>query len=126
MMLKPARDFDSALIADLNSRLAVGTLVIAQRATGVCSVGEPGMCYERYEVGGRPGWSFIFAKGGYDGFSPSEVADLLLIKPMIADYLRDYRFTNVTRLANDYRRGLFNRAFELVHPPHPAKAFPHP
>ena len=48
-------------------RLCVGSLVIAKRDTRVCRVGEPGVCYEVYQLDGRPGWSFLFEQGGHDG-----------------------------------------------------------
>ena len=48
----------------------LGTLAVATRATGICRAGELGVCCELYRIGDRPGYSFIFERGGYDGFSP--------------------------------------------------------
>jgi hypothetical protein len=50
--------------------IQVGSQVIAKRASGLNAVGERGVCYEVYQLGGRPGYSFILERGGYDGFSP--------------------------------------------------------
>jgi hypothetical protein len=54
--------------------IQVGSLAIATRASGVCDVGERGVCDEVYALGGRPGYSFLFEQGRYDGFSPEDVA----------------------------------------------------
>ena len=59
-------------------------LVIAKRTTGVCDVGERGVCDEAYTLpdgkGDRqPDWSFIFESGRHDGFSPDEVELILEI-----------------------------------------------
>ena len=56
------------------SAIQVGTLAVAKRDTGVCAAGERAVCYEVYQLDGRAGYSFIFERGGYDGFSPDEVA----------------------------------------------------
>jgi hypothetical protein len=40
--------------------IQIGSLAIATRASGVCDVGERGVCYEMYELAGRPGCSFLF------------------------------------------------------------------
>ena len=59
---------DSAL------KISVGSLVTAKHATGICHSEESGVCYEVYQLENRPGYSFIFQRGGYDGFSPDEVS----------------------------------------------------
>ena len=46
----------------------VGSRVIAKRTTGVCDMGERGVCYEEYTLpdgkgSRRPGWSFLFEQG---------------------------------------------------------------
>jgi hypothetical protein len=71
-------------------------VAIATRQSGVCDPGERGVCYEVYELGGRPGYSFIFEKGRYDGFSPEEVAMLLEVTPTVCHTVTDYQFRNVT------------------------------
>ena len=91
--------------------IQVGSLAIATRASGVCDVGERGVCYEVYALGGRPGYSFIFDKGRYDGFSPEDVALFLTITGEVCTAVADYHLTNVTRLSRDFAQGLFATAF---------------
>ena len=95
--------------------IQVGTVAIATRASGVCEVGEIGICYEVYTLGSRPGYSFIFEKGRYDGFSPEDVSMFLNVTDTVCDKVADYQFTNVTRLMHDFRLGRFAEAF----PPRP-------
>ena len=59
----------------------VGTLAVAVRDTAVCRAGEVGVCYDVYKIGGRPGYAFLFQDGGYDGFSPSDIARFLEVQP---------------------------------------------
>jgi len=89
----------------------VGSIAIATRTTGVCDIGERGVCYEVYVLGGRPGYSFIFESGRYDGFSPDEIGLMLTITSDVCASVRDYQFTNVTVLERDFRRGVFAEAF---------------
>lgn len=96
---------------DRLTHLGVGSLVIARRDTAICSVGERGVCYEQYRLGNRPGWSFIFERGGYDGFSPDEVELMLEVTGEVCPAVADYQFTNVGRLTADFRRGRFAPAF---------------
>jgi hypothetical protein len=86
-------------------------VAIATRASGVCDAGERGVCYEVYTLGGRPGYSFIFEKGRYDGFSPEDVAMFLTVTDTVCEKVADYPFTNVTRLMRDFERGRFADAF---------------
>ena len=88
-----------------------GTVAIATRQSGVCDPGERGVCYEVYELGGRPGYSFIFEKGRYDGFSPEDVAMFLEVTPTVCHTVADYQFRNVTRLLRDFTHGRFAEAF---------------
>jgi hypothetical protein len=91
--------------------IQVSSLAIATRTSGVCDVGERGICYERYTLGGRPGYSFIFEQGRSDGFSPEDVALFLTITGAICAAVADYQFTNVTRLSRDCAQGRFAAAF---------------
>jgi hypothetical protein len=93
-----------------NGRIGVGSTVVARRATGVCDVGEAGVCYEVYTLDNRPGYSFIFQSGRYDGFSPDEVATMLRVTGR-CDALAGYEFRNVQQLCRDYEAGLFALAF---------------
>ncbi len=91
--------------------IQVGGLVIAKRASGVCAAGERGVCYERYQLGGRPGYSIVFQRGGYDGFSPDDVELFLEVTGRVCPEVADYSFTNVTQLDRDFRAGRFAAAF---------------
>jgi len=88
----------------------VGTLVRLKLDCLDNEAGTTGVCYEVYELGARPGYSFIFENGRYDGFSPDEV-DMFLEE--LGDYnpISYYDFTNVITLSEDFRRGVFDEAF---------------
>jgi len=92
--------------------ISVGSVAIAKRSSGVCDPGDLGVCYEVYELDGRPGYSFIFERGRYDGFSPEDVELFLFIcftEPSIAGY----EFTNVLQLVRDFCAGRFAAAFPV-------------
>jgi hypothetical protein len=91
--------------------IKVGSQVIAKRASGVNAPGERGVCYEVYQLGGRPGYSFIFERGRYDGFSPQDVEMFLHVTGQHCPAVADYQFANVTRLARDFEQGRFAEAF---------------
>ena len=95
--------------------IQVGSLAIATRASGVCDVGERGVCYEVYALGGRPGYSFLSEQGRYDGFSPEDVAMFLRITGEVCAAVADYQFINVVRLIRDWAQGRCAAAF----PPQP-------
>lgn len=99
--------------------IQVGTVAVATRQTGVCEVGEPGVCYEVYELDGRPGYSFIFASGRYDGFSLDEVDMMLHVTGTVCQPVSGYRFKNVLRLKRDFQAGFFDPAFPLISAPPP-------
>ena len=90
--------------------ISVGTLAVATHDTAVCRAGEVGVCYDVYEIGGRPGYSFLFQDGGYDGFSPDDVARFLDVHPARDEAASAYTFRNVERLRRDYERGHFQSA----------------
>jgi hypothetical protein len=81
------------------SAIRVGSIAIAKHASGVCRAAEPGVCYEMYELDGRPSYGFIFAKGDYDGFSPDDVEIFLHVTGERSAVLAGYRFENVGQLA---------------------------
>lgn len=90
--------------------IEVGTLAVARRDTAVCRAGEVGVCYDVYELAGRPGYGFLFQRGGYDGFSPGDVAAFLDVQPVRDARTSGYAFVDVERLRRDYERGLFRSA----------------
>lgn len=71
------------------------------------------MCYEIYTLEGRPGYSFIFEKGDFDGFSPRDVETFLEVFDLVVPSVTTYTFTNVSRLVQDYRKGRFAEALEM-------------
>jgi len=93
--------------------IQVGTIAIATLASGVCDVGETGVCYEVCELADRPGYSFIFERGRYDGFSLEDVEMFLHVTDRVAPGIEGYEFRNVTRLLQDFREGRFADAFPL-------------
>ena len=92
--------------------IQVGTLAMATRDTGVCRAGELGGCYELYTIGNRPSTSFIFERGGYDGFSPQDLEMFLEVTAVVFKSIASYRFTNVGQLLKDFSAGRFAEAFD--------------
>jgi hypothetical protein len=95
----------------MSTAIRVGSIAVAMRTTGVCEVGEVGVCYEVYELVNRPGYSFIFEQGRHDGFSPDEVDMMLSPTGGVCPVVADYKFSNVGQLIVDYHRGCFAPAF---------------
>ena len=93
-----------------NINVEVGRIVKAKMKTGVCDIGETGVVYEQYGIGGRPGWSVIFEKGRYDGFSPDEVERFLEVTDLVDAKVSSYQFINVMKLSDDFRNGFFDSA----------------
>lgn len=93
--------------------IQVGTLAVAKRDSSVCKEGEYGVCYEVYQLGDRPGYAFIFERGGYDGFSPFDVELFLEVTNLVVPSVTNYEFANVGRLVQDYRAGRFAEALNM-------------
>ena len=91
--------------------IQVGSLALATRASGVCDIGERGVCDEVDALDGRPGFSFLFAQGRYDGFSPEDVAMFLRITGEVCAAVADSQFINVVRLTRDWAQGRCAAAF---------------
>jgi hypothetical protein len=87
--------------------IQVGTLAIAKKDSAICSVGGMRVCYDLYIIGDPPGYSFIFERGGYDGFSPEDIALFLEVTDVVFPSIANYTFENVTRLERDYHDGRF-------------------
>ena len=90
--------------------IQVGTLAVATKNTAICRAEELGVCYELYQLGNRPGYSFIFERGGYDGFSPEDVEMFLEVTGVVFHSIESYRFTDVGQLLKDFLAGRFNEA----------------
>ena len=103
------------------SPIQVGSQVIAKRVSGVCDPGERGVCYQVYELAGRPGWGFIFERGGYDGFSPEDVDTFLEVTGEVCQEMADYQFRNVWQLCRDFQRGRFDPVFHVKHHGNPGR-----
>jgi len=82
-----------------------------KRKSGVCDVGECGVCYEVYELGDSPGYSFMFEKGQHDSLSASEVDMFWQVTDAICQSVVDYQFTSAVRLMRDDDSGRFALAF---------------
>jgi len=91
--------------------MTVGSLV---RLKVKCLGNEPGtlgVCYSVDHTLGRPSYGIVFPNGEYDGFSPAEMGSFL--EPAgFSSSVQDYQFTNVIRLSEDCRRGVFNIALQ--------------
>lgn len=93
--------------------ISVGTTM--QLKTNVLgnAPGDIGVCYEVYELGGRRGWSFIFPNGEYDGFSPDDIERCFALNRVGRVHeLANYEFDNVIKLNEDFRNGVFDKAWE--------------
>jgi hypothetical protein len=60
---------------------------------------------------GRPGYSFIFESGRYDGFSPGDVTLFLDLPGRVCEPLANYRFQNVGQLTTDFTRAALMQRF---------------
>lgn len=88
--------------------MLVGTIVKLKRECLENHKNTRGVCYETYSRGkAEEGVSVIFENGKYDGFSPDEQRELLI--PIgISENLINYKFRNVGRLSEDFRKGIFD------------------
>jgi hypothetical protein len=86
--------------------IKVGTCVKTRKYLLANPIGSAGVCVQEYELDGRKGWMFLFENGEYDGFSPEEVKELLLVEETLP---LDYKFTSVMHLHRDYRNGVFSK-----------------
>jgi hypothetical protein len=86
-------------------------VAVATRECTVFAFGEAGVCYEAYRIGGKPSWSFIFERSGFDGFSAEDVALCLHFAGEVVLELEGYVFANIGRLREDWRQGRFAAAF---------------
>lgn len=92
--------------------MQIGQLVIEKEGCHLWAIGEVGVCYETYYLGNRFGFSCIFERGGYDGFSPEDEELFLTVIPQICGELAFYHFDNAFKLLVDHQMGVFKPAFE--------------
>ncbi len=69
------------------------------------------MCCEAYRLNHRLGWSFVFEKGGYDGFSPDDVKDMLEVTGVACQEVTGYHFRNAVQVTRDFEQERFSAAF---------------
>jgi len=89
----------------------VGTIVKSAVEVLGNPVGASGVVYEEYNLGEGPAVSVIFENGNYDGFSPKE-QDRFLVEVGFSNHASFYQFTNVMKLSEDFRNGIFSQALE--------------
>lgn len=111
--LTPTVTADGLPAVRIPARFQVGDVVEVLKPC----LGNPGgvvaVCYEVYRRGdGSEARSFIFPNGSYDGFSDHDCYLFEVGKLGSCPELRDYQFTNVSKLWLDWKRGVFTVAFE--------------
>lgn len=95
------------------NEIKVGTTVRLRRAMLNEEVGARGVCYDVYQIGGRPGYGIIFENGGSDGFAPDEVEAFLEVTGECAE-IAGYRFRNAVKLWQDFHDGVFAAALAVA------------
>ena len=112
--LEIARNGPKWRIKEKPANLAVGMVVRAVRAVGGEAPGSVGVVYEIYDRDDdTKGYSIIFERGFYDGFSPNCLKICQVESSMcIIPELMSYQFVDVGELRKDFNNGLFNDAFE--------------
>ena len=96
--------------------LIVGDVVTLRTEVLGCKPGTRGVVYETYpdfDIPGKKGASIIFENGEYDGFSVRDQEMHLKEEPImyIPFYIRDYKFTNVMKLSQDFRNDFWGEIF---------------
>jgi hypothetical protein len=66
---------------------------------------------ELYTLGGRPGWSLLFADGQHDGFAPEDCSLFGVEKIGHEPSVASYQFTGAVRLFADWRAGRFAKVW---------------
>ncbi|MCC6837045.1 MAG: hypothetical protein IT234_00785 [Bacteroidia bacterium] len=95
--------------------MIVGTIVKLKRECLDNPPATRGVCYEIYKRGkGEEGVSIIFENGKLDGFSPEEQKEILI--PIgISEDLMNYKFENVGKVSEDFRKGSFDTVFKGIY-----------
>ncbi len=92
--------------------IKIGTRVIAKMRTGVCEIGEKGVCVGIYQASwnrNNIGFYFLFESMGFDGFSLDDIEQMLHIKDEIP---LEYKFISVPRVMEAFHNGFFKKCFE--------------
>jgi hypothetical protein len=94
--------------------MLVGTIVKLKRECLDNPPNTKGVCYEVYDRGHEEkGASFIFENGKHDGFSPEEQKEIL-IPVGISEDLINYKFENISKVNEDFGKGVFNIVFKGI------------
>jgi hypothetical protein len=92
----------------MSKTIQVGTIARARRVRGeICTIGEPGACFDVFTYKGRPVYGFIFARGAYAPFGPKDVEKFLTVFDDPSRYLKDYHFESIEQFEADYASGRF-------------------
>ncbi len=94
--------------------MIVGTIVKLKKECLFNPKDTKGVCYQVYDRGkGEEGVSIIFENGKSDGFSSEEQKEILV--PIgISEDLLNYKFENVGKVNEDFRKGIFNVVFKGI------------
>lgn len=95
--------------------MIVGTIVKLKKECLFNPKDTKGVCYEVYDrgKGGGEGVSIIFENGKSDGFSPEEQKEILV--PIgISEDLMNYKFENISKVNEDFGKGVFNVVFKGI------------
>ena len=94
--------------------MIVGTIIKLKRE---CLDNPPktkGICYDIYNrENGEEGSSIIFENGKLDGLSREKQKEILIPIGISEDFL-NYKFENVGKVNEDFRKGVFNIVFKGI------------
>lgn len=96
----------------MHSAFPVGMVVATSKRVLGNLPGARAVVYEQYRISAQHyGVSLLFQNGAYDGFCEWSV-DACEINPVRLDPVcAAYRFDNVSKLVEDFHRGVFSSAF---------------
>jgi len=97
-------------------KLKVGNVVTLAMPMLNEEIGTRGVVYDTYddfEDKGEKGASIIFEHGNYDGFSYEDQQVFLNEEKIlfVPFYIREYKFENVMKLAQDFKKGYWGEIF---------------
>lgn len=96
--------------------LKIGDVVTLAVAVLGNSTGTRGIVYDTYtdfDDDTKCGAGIIFENGEFDGFSFDDQDIFLNLENVryIPFYMRDYKFTNVMKLSQDFKKGFWDEIF---------------